>query len=349
MYNQVYGKYSSGGGKILSDPNKTFASLSDKDVIKDSVVSLKKDLKRFKVSIKDKVFLDVGTGRQAIAAVKLGAKSVNHYDISKYNVQNLRKYIRKHKLPITTKRVDLVKYTPEKADFVYLNGVVQHFSHVGKGLKNCLDAVNDGGHVWLYFYRSGTFKQFVICLLRDLIKEFKNIHEYFLNSTIVYSKTISPNYMTSSLMDDFFVDHINLYEPKTYLRFLQDAGFEIKFSSKLEPRNVSVDHSLHESVIIGARRVRRGTPNVSLLASEKSINQLSIEYKEKYITDTVKAYNKLKKHIHIIPKSSVMLLAFKIFEFAQNADITEAPPPFLHARLQEMFNNTLRLCRKIFL
>lgn len=344
MYNQIYGKYSAGGGKILSDRDKVFAPLDDIDIVKDSVMSLAKDLSRFKISIKDKVFLDVGTGRQAIAALKLGAREVRHYDISKYNVRNMRKYIREHKPLITTKQVDLVEHSPEKVDFVYLHGIVQHFSHVGKGLKNCLDAVNKGGYVWLYFYRSGTFKQFVIYLLRDLIKETKNIDEWFLNAAILYSSDVTPNYTVSSIMDDFFVSYIYLYEPKTYLRFLRDAGFEIKFSSKLEPRYASVDHSLHESVIVGAKRIREGTPDVSLLAPEKSINQLSIKYKNKYITDTVYAYNKLKKNLRFIPKSSVMLLAFKIFEFIQNADIKKVKKNHIH--LQKVLNNTLKTSKR---
>src|SRR3989344_676800 len=340
MYNQVYGKYSAGGGKILRDRDKVFASLDDQDIIKDSVMSLAKDLNRLKVSIKDKVFLDVGTGRQAVAALKLGAKKVRHYDISRYNVRNVRKYTREHKLPIITKQVDLVEYAPRKADLVYLHGIVQHFSHVGKGLKNCLDSVVVGGVVWLYFYRSGTFKQFVIYLLRDLIKETKNIDEFFLNAAILYSGDVTPNYMVSGMMDDFFADYVYLYEPKMYLQFLRDAGFEIKFSSKLEPRAASVDHSFHESVIIGAKRIREGTPDTSLLAPEKSINQLSIKYKNKYIADTVYAYNRLKKNIRFIPRSSVMLLAFKIFEFTQNADIKEVKKN--NIRLQEMLNNTLK-------
>lgn len=337
-YNSVYGKYSMGGGGALDDPDGIFASIEDPEILSGYKKSLRYDLNRLGISIDNKIFLDVGTGADAIAACELGAKKVYHYDISETNVRNLRSYIKKYKPNISTHLVDLVEYKPQKADLVYLHGIVQHFSHTGKGLKNCLDAVIMGGYVWLYFYRSGTFTHFVVYLLRDLMGTAKNIDEYFFNSTILYSKDARPNYFVSGLMDNFFVDYIHLYHPKTYLEFLRQAGFEMTFASKLEPLD-SVNHSLHESVIVGAKRVRYGAPDITLLEPKKSINQLAIRYVDMRIAKTVEAYKKAKKLFlsGALPASARMIVVFKIFEFLDLCNPEDVDGN--HRYLQTVFTN----------
>ena len=42
--------------------------------------------------------MDVGSGRQALALNKLGAKFVTHYDISKSNINNFKKYLKKNNI-----------------------------------------------------------------------------------------------------------------------------------------------------------------------------------------------------------------------------------------------------------
>lgn len=335
MYNQVYGKFSMGGGKILTNPDKVFFPIDDPEIIQDHVRSLVYDLDRLGISIKDKIVLDVGTGRQAIAANLLGAIEVNHYDISAENVGNLKKYLETHHVAITTEQIDLVKNQPRPADFIYLHGVVQHFSHTGQGLKNCLAAVNPGGYIWLYFYRSGTFKQFVIFLINDLIRGKKDMAQYFLNSLLLYSDAAQPNYEVSGLMDNLFVDYIHLYEPKTYLEFLRQAGFEVIFSSKLEPQD-AVNHTLHESVIIGAKRIGEGNPDIELLAPSNSVNQFSLPYTDVIILETIRVYKELKNSL---PDHVVMVLALTLFRFLDKVDIQDVKAN--HKHLQAIFKNLL--------
>ena len=44
--------------------------------------------------------MDVGTGRQALALYKLGAKNVDHYDISQTNIKNFTRYLKANNIPI---------------------------------------------------------------------------------------------------------------------------------------------------------------------------------------------------------------------------------------------------------
>lgn len=332
-----------GSGRIMADPDNVFCPLDDPEMIKDHVKSLERDLDRLGISIRDKIVTDVGTGRQAIAASMLGARQVFHYDISEKNVQNLQAYIETHRPGISTKQVDLVEHQPESADLVYLHGIVQHFSHTGKGLRNCLTAVKMGGHVWLYFYRSGTFKHFAYFLLRDLILGVghrKNIDDYFVNATLLYSDHAQPNYLVSGAMDNFFVDYINLYEPKTYLEFLRQAGFKLTFSSKLEPLD-AVNHSLHESVIVGAQRISQGEPDVELLSPTESINQLDLPYDNPLIAETVRTYQELKANL---PEYAVKPLCLSLCRFINDARIQDLEAN--HQHLQTVFKNLLAIVGK---
>ena len=94
--NQVYGKYSQGSGSILSDPDRLFADIDDGEIVESYVKSIGHDIDRTDISL-DSLrgfrILDVGTGRQAIAFHRLGAKRVDHYDISVENVSRLEAYI----------------------------------------------------------------------------------------------------------------------------------------------------------------------------------------------------------------------------------------------------------------
>ena len=113
LYNQVYGKYTAGTGSWLDDElyEKGKKNIYNKEVLEyyKSIISI--DLNRIGIlnNIKKLAIMDVGTGRQAIALCKLGAKSVDHYDISLTNIKNLKNFIRKNKLPLKSKHADICK------------------------------------------------------------------------------------------------------------------------------------------------------------------------------------------------------------------------------------------------
>ncbi|MAG71581.1 MAG: hypothetical protein CL471_15010 [Acidobacteria bacterium] len=347
---EIYGKYSMGGGLLTKHAN-LFSNIDDQEIIEEYKTTIKRDLERAGINInelKNFKVLDVGTGRQAIAFHFLGAKKVCHYDISPYQVENLKRFIELNSLQskITTDCADLVNIQLPKNSFnlVYLHGNVHHFSHTGIGLKNCLSAVKKGGYLWLHFYRSGTIKHFVIYLLRDLISLLNVDHrEYFINSIILFS-------------DNLFASYIHLYTPKSYIAFVQDCNFEIIFSSKLDPLGTDVDHKYaYESVILVCKKNSEkdlNKCNIDILSPEKSINQLNTEIysanNHKEILQTIYAYNSLKAILYAdsIPKSFIMTIAFKVLRIIRDYDINESENN--HKYLQQIFNNSIEIIEKEF-
>ena len=106
-YNQVYGVRSTVTGFWLEDSLFELGKVDmyHKDIIDSYINQVSIDLQRISVLdyIKDYVTMDVGTGRQAIAIHRLGAKAVNHFDISEANIQRFNSYIKKTDISIKSK------------------------------------------------------------------------------------------------------------------------------------------------------------------------------------------------------------------------------------------------------
>jgi len=369
--NKLYGNYSMGGGGFSSNIDNVFNNIADYEMIESYKTSMRRDIQRAGIPLNDfrnfKV-LDVGTGRQSIAFHLLGAENVCHYDISPHNVERMNQFIVSNSLQdkIATECVDLVQYVPPKSNFdlVYLHGIVQHFSHTGVGLRNCMQAVKQGGYLWLYFYRSGTFQKFVMYFLRDLLTSQAAIdhREYFINSIILYSDDCNPNYFASGLMDLLFAAYVHLYTPKSYLSFVRNCGFEVTFSSKLDLPGSEVDHKYaHESVVLVCKKVAEkdlAQCDVEILSPEKSINQLDPQIysddKDNEILQTINEYNILKKTLcSNIPKSFIMTIILKIFNFSQTQhgvrDINIAESDKHHRDFQLIFKNLRELIKNEYL
>ena len=131
-----------------------------------------------------------GTGKEAIAFSRIGALHVDNIDQSGSNVSMFTEHLKKNfsRLKIKAKKMDIV-HDPLPSftyEFVYMNGVVQHLSNPGAGLANVSHSIKKRGKIWLYFYRSGTYKWFIISMIRDLVSK-DEIDEYYLASQILYS------------------------------------------------------------------------------------------------------------------------------------------------------------------
>lgn len=132
-------------------------------------------------------------------------------------------------------------------DFIYLNGIVQHFSDVGRGLVNCIRALKPGGLLWLYFYRSGTFDQFFLYMQRNLVggsniaADAAQMRDHYVAGRMFFASEAKDNYLTSIYMDGVFTRYAHLYTVETYLDFAKACGLEIASSSGLDPlgRNVA--------------------------------------------------------------------------------------------------------------
>jgi hypothetical protein len=360
---QIYGKYSLGSGNILSNPDCLFSDIDNPEVIESYKNSINKDMNKAGIPLsrlKDFTVLDAGTGRQAIAFYKLGAKKIKHYDLSPENVKRMNRYIESNSLQnkITTECVDLVKYAPPKNhfDLVFLHGIAPCFSNVETGLINCMDAVKEGGYISLYFYRSGVFSRFVVHLIRDLINEAADYKEYFVNSILLYSDYCQPDHFTSDVMDAFFTPGLHLYTAKNYVSFVEACGFEIVSSSMLDPYGKDVDHRYAQAaVVITCKRIKLENlreSNFNILTPERKINQLdpkNYSPEDKEILQTIKDYTSLKKVISFkkAPESVKMSIAFRVYRFLRTVpDIDEKLDN--HKSLQSILKNSKSLIEKEF-
>lgn len=116
--------------------------------------------------------MDIGIGRQTIGFGLLGARSVHNFDISDLHVREFKAVLADHypELPVKATCLDVCVTAPpvDRFDFVYLNGIVQHFSNTATGLRHCAAAVRPHGRIWVCFYRWGSFKWFVCEMIRRL-------------------------------------------------------------------------------------------------------------------------------------------------------------------------------------
>jgi SAM-dependent methyltransferase len=271
----LYGKYSFG--------NLYETILSESFIRENTLPILRDDLKIAGVydRIKNLDIMDVGTGRQALTFALLDAKSVSHFDISEDHVARFSALLSENypNLPITTEHIDLCRNAPpkEKYDFVYLNGIVQHFSNTATGLKNCAASVKPNGRIWVYFYRSGTFKWFVCSMIRKMLNAV-DLDASFIASALIYSEGRLDDPAVSLIMDDFFAPYIHLYSPFQYIEFMERLGFKKCASNDLEPL-CEVDHScLHHSATIVYERQEMleidEVDTAGLLTPETEVDQL---------------------------------------------------------------------------
>jgi SAM-dependent methyltransferase len=360
----VYGKYSLGSGAVLTNADKVWSALADPDVLASYESSMRRDLTKSGIAIeklRDWHVMDVGTGRQALAFLNMGARRVSHFDISAENVEGVSAYINEAQIGgrLNTRCCDLVTTDlgREQYNFVYLNGIVQHFSDVGRGLENCIRALKQGGYLWLYFYRSGTFDNFVLYLLRDLaygsnIASDPNVlREYFLASLMAYSEDARKNYLSSIFMDGVFTRYAHLYTPATYLRFAEAGGLEVVSSSGLDPVGRDVDHYFARAATVVTFRKTRSNADLSsalgILAPESEVDQLDpSHYDDPGILRTIERYRKVRSRLRTpsVPSSVTIAVVLRIFHFlASKSRANGYDVMHRHTDLQTMLENIDRL------
>jgi SAM-dependent methyltransferase len=365
----VYGRYSRGSGAILKDPDRVWDILADPDVLAGYEKSMRLDMAKSGIPLADLAdwqVMDVGTGRQALTFVKFGAKRVSHFDISPENVARMNDHIATSALQdrLDTTCCDLVETDlgNERFDLVYLNGIVQHFSDVGRGLLNCIRALKRGGYLWLYFYRSGTFDNFVLYMLRDLVHggnvvvDDAMMREYYVASCVFFSKTVAPNYLSSMFMDGVFTRFARLYTPATYLTFTERCGFEVVSSSGLDPVGRDTDHVFaRAATVLTLRKDRDVSVEVlneaaRLLAPSAEVNQLDPgHYHDPEIIRSIALCQKLKSLLagRNIAAAQTMFVVMRIFALlartirAEGFDATQR-----HPVLQQMVESCIELIER---
>ncbi|MCR4378326.1 MAG: methyltransferase domain-containing protein [Rhodospirillales bacterium] len=363
-YKDVYGKYSLGSGAILSDENKVWDRIDEPEIMAAYNTSIRRDLVKSGISLDDLshwYVMDIGTGRQALTFLDIGADKVDHFDISPENVARLSEYRANTAIEdrLTTTCCDVVKTDlgSDKYDFIYLNGIVQHFSNVGAGIENCIKALKKGGQLWLYFYRSGTFDNFVAYMVRDLIhssnvaKDDKILKEHFIASILSYSDDATKNYATSMYIDGAFTRFAQLFTLSTYIDFIAVRGLKIVSSSGLDPLGKDVDHYFSRAATVITLQKTDDDIDFSALTNtlspENDVNQLDKSlYNQPEILATIDLYTQLKSLLNTnnVPASLTTFVAVRLFDFlASKTRSADYNPMDRHTDMQSLMINIIKL------
>lgn len=308
--------------------------------------------------------MDVGTGRQALTFLNLGAKKVDHYDISSENVERVLKFrIRTgQQNQLSTECCDLVEKTlpSNKYDFIYLNGIVQHFSNVGIGIENCIKSLKKQGILWLYFYRSGTFDNFILYMIRNLIHDSniaQNDHflkEHYIASLLRYSDDVKKNYMTSIYIDGVFTKYAQLFKLSHYEKFLAERGLETISSSGVDPIGKDVEHYYaRAATVLTLKKIDDNIDFSKLrynLSPENDVNQLNKKmYVQPEIINNINLYTEIKNFLikKNIPKSLTVLISLRLFEFlAIKTRDTNYNPMNRHKVLKQLLKTVLKTLKE---
>ncbi len=163
-----------------------------------------------------------GTGRDALAWSRLGAKNVTHIDLSQENVERLTEFARHNgigNLQAIHGDILAIDLPTQSFDVVRSRGVVHHLGDPALGLARYVDWLKIGGLLHFNVYRAGTFYYYCIKSLRRLVTP-DDLPQYIeACSTLQYSPELA-----GILLDDFFVPHMNTASPSIMqhdLRVLQ--------------------------------------------------------------------------------------------------------------------------------
>ena len=248
-----YAKYSHGLQFGSSTSGKMYEALKN-NILNNDI--LNNDIKVLGINVDDLkkwTVLNIGTGREAVVFSSLGAKMVEHYDLSEQHVKQTMDYAEKMDLDnLKSFQTDVVMETLplERYELVYANGVVHHFSDPVKGIVNLVNSLKNKGYMYLCFYRSGTFKWFVNEMIRSLIS-YKFIDDYYRTLDLRYGFfNGETNNLILTIMDEFFVPNVYLYSPTQYIDFLKKLGCTMYSSSRLEPIGEIVHDKAYHSCVL---------------------------------------------------------------------------------------------------
>ena len=160
-----------------------------------------------------------GTGRDALAWIDLGAKSVTHVDLSEDNVARLRAYAEKNGITnLTVIHGDLlaIQLPNNQFDIVRSRGVVHHLAIPALGLARYTTWAKLGGLIHFNAYRAGTFYYYGVKLLRKLVtlEDLKCMSERLSRLNIAADRA-------GILLDDFFVPYMHTASPSVVKADLQ--------------------------------------------------------------------------------------------------------------------------------
>ncbi len=282
LYNKnFFGKYTRGSSYINVD-KKNFFSKKNILTISKNIANNCKRMDIDKNDLRNKIIMNVGSGREALGLLIFNPEKIYHYDISNVNISQFKKIIKQKKLEkiIITKQFDLSKNNlpKNKFDLIYLHGIIQHVSRVDKAIVNLSKSLKNNGKMWFYFYRAGSLNIFLAYIQRYLLQKIK------INQFIKFAQKKVNDFFLEQMLDDCYAP-IQLFYPKEYYKILQKNKLKINGNSFLI--NLSEKYNFlkfHSSVVLFLKKVKKEKKFIflsDLLKPKRSIDVLNRDIYQK--------------------------------------------------------------------
>lgn len=292
--NNFYGKFSTGSS--FDGMHKNF--YSKKNILHISRL-INKNLKKMGIKknfLKDKIIMNVGSGRESLALLNYNPKKIFHYDISNTNIKRFKKYIVKNnlesKIISLQKDISKVKLPKKKFDFIYLHGIIQHVDKVNKAIDNLISSMKLNGKMWFYFYRAGSFNIFLGSLQRFFLEKIK-IHTFknYLENNIKDKNFID------GIMDDCYVPNRQLFFPIDYKNYIERNGCKIYGNTFLKKYYPKIDFmNYHQSVVFFVKKKSNLRSRIKTLDKKYNINVLNKKfYKDENLIFILENLKKIRK------------------------------------------------------
>lgn len=337
-YNQIYGKFSVGAGSWMDEKlfEKNLRNPFSKEVISSFKKTILKDLKRINIhnKIKKMEVMDVGSGRQSLALLALGAKKVDHYDISFNNIKKIKKYTKNiSNFKSYQKDICLNNFNNDRLyDFIYLQGIIQHTKIPEEALINIGKACKNKGIVWLYHYQPTCLKYFYIDTLRKVFKkkDFQKLEKKLLKAQ--YSKKL-----INFFFDDVGCDYIHFKNPNNYKKIMEKMGFTQFYKKDLVELDKGIKFNNIGACLTAYRNVKKN-PHKKIIYKKEFIDIWNKKYYRENLQNKIDILQKINKKI-------ILFFKIKRINVQQKIDLIK---PIIDGYMEYKKSTTLKEVMKIY-
>jgi SAM-dependent methyltransferase len=284
-------------------------------------------------AIRGWTMFNTGTGREAVAAIDLGARACHIADISPLTMDRIR-FLQASRegyeniVPYCADICDPAFTVPAKIDFVYLNGVFHHLYDPWRAAANIHGFLDEGGYLYMRLYRSGSLRFFIADFVRRFMRyedspvaeqAFVDKFGPFAKDQGLKNEDAKVHLYEMSFNDMFVpVPVLNLFDPVKLYSFFERNGYTGINKPAIRPYDHEVKTKGGTAYSAYFRKVRNTEFKEDSLSELANTDQLDgIAYQEDYIKETVRLMKAALSGLKTKSSKERCALCFDLFYAAQ--------------------------------